>query len=119
MISDENGIEPQNTMKENPIVDKPMGQNKTSGRPNTMHTTATGEGEAQQRDSTTPQSDSTTPQSDGAAQQPDGPASRGGKQPPETASEKTTPEPEDEGDNPRFDFGGLPNRNLKKNLGCG
>jgi hypothetical protein len=36
------------------------------------------------------------------------------KSAPETASKSTETEPE----NP-FDFGGLPSRDLKKNLGCG
>lgn len=34
------------------------------------------------------------------------------------AEKKQPPEPEAEKDN-GFDFGGLPDRNLKKNLGCG
>lgn len=35
-----------------------------------------------------------------------------------TTEKKQPPEPEAEKDN-AFDFGGLPDRNLKKNLGCG
>jgi hypothetical protein len=38
------------------------------------------------------------------------------KAPVKTGPEKTLPEPDE--DKP-FDFGGLPQRDLKKNLGCG
>lgn len=37
---------------------------------------------------------------------------------PETKEKKQPPEKEAEKDS-SFDFGGLPDRNLKKNLGCG
>ena len=38
-----------------------------------------------------------------------------GQQPAEQARKKEVDQDSDQ----RFDFGGLPNRNLKKNLGCG
>jgi hypothetical protein len=41
---------------------------------------------------------------------------QGAKEKPQTNSLRPQPDPEPE--NP-FDFGGLPNRNLKKNLACG
>jgi hypothetical protein len=37
----------------------------------------------------------------------------------EQASEATQEKPSEPESDERFDFGGLPNRNLKKNLGCG
>ena len=42
------------------------------------------------------------------------------RQEPQASQESQTPEdpPADQDSNP-FDFGGLPDRNLKKNLGCG
>lgn len=36
----------------------------------------------------------------------------------EKKNEKVTP-PQQPQDNPSFDYGGLPNRDLKKNIGCG
>jgi hypothetical protein len=41
------------------------------------------------------------------------------KQQPESVSENSPSATGEETDGDRFDFGGLPNRNLKKNLGCG
>jgi len=42
----------------------------------------------------------------------------GKEEQPEKVAENNPPAPAEEADD-RFDFGGLPNRNLKKNLGCG
>jgi len=36
-----------------------------------------------------------------------------------TKGVKKLPDEKDKADETPFDFGGLPNRNLKKNLGCG
>ena len=41
------------------------------------------------------------------------PASQAGKK-----NEKVTP-PQQQQDEPPFDYGGLPNRDFKKNIGCG
>jgi hypothetical protein len=43
----------------------------------------------------------------------------GSKTAPSAEGTKETTLPEKEGTDTPFDFGGLPNRDLKKNLGCG
>jgi len=60
--------------------------------------------------------DNKTPKTKEAAENPGEAAKHTATQPPAQGAPEKQEEPESDD---RFDFGGLPNRNLKKNLGCG